>query len=243
VYLSLAVDYVSSAITLLETPGGMLAIGLLAVVGITGKDVTKGAIALVRKLRGKTPTSIKPSSKGMVSVEIDGTILELGEVVVRVALDPSVRAAMEKVIAEPLAKDGIESVSLGVGENLERIEKSEGEYFRALPISEADEFVTNYRKVFSIEALSFKTGRKWKLNDGQGAAKSVIVSDKDFVARVDKNEIAFRKGDLLICDVVERSRRTATGFKSEYEIVRVIEHRPPPPPHPVLDWGNDNPNG
>ena len=116
------------------------------------------------------------------------------------------------------------------------IEKEEGECFRAPLSSAADEFVTNYRKVFSIASLSFKPGQKWKLNDGQGAPKTVIMSDKDFAGRVDRSEIAFSKGDLLICDVVERSRRTPTGFKSEYEIVRVVEHRPPAPPHPVLPW-------
>ena len=51
----------------------------------------------------------------MVSVEIDGTTIEVPEIVARLALDPSVRVAMEKVIAEPLAKDGIDSVSIGGG--------------------------------------------------------------------------------------------------------------------------------
>jgi hypothetical protein len=51
------------------------------------------------------------------------------------------------------------------------------------------------------------------------------MSDADFQARVDASQEAFAKGDLLVCEVVETSRRTATGFRSDYEIVRVKEHR------------------
>lgn len=226
VWLSLIVDNASALKGLLETGDGQLAFNLLSVLGVTvGGPI--GAVQLIKKLKGKAPTNVTQLPTGMVSLEIDGTKIEVPEPVARVTFNSSVRVAIEKVIAEPLSRDGIESVSLGTSASVEKIEKSEGEYFRAPPLAESDEFVSKYRKMFSIVTLSFKQGQKWKLNDGQGAPKSVIMSDAEFAARVDRSEVSFSKGDLLICDVVERSRRTAAGFKSEYEIVKVVEHRPP----------------
>jgi hypothetical protein len=84
----------------------------------------------------------------------------------------------------------------------------------------------NTIKVFSIVSLSFKAGNKWRLSDGHGSAKSVTVHDAEFLEKIDSNDVRFGKGDLLIFNVREVDRRTPKGLKSEYEILRVIEHRP-----------------
>jgi hypothetical protein len=159
-----------------------------------------------------------------IAVEVDGNTIEVDEPVARVALDVNVRLSLERVIAEPLSKEGIDSVEIGEGAAVERIEKGEGYSFLAPPDREAGVFESRYRAPFSIISLSFKEGNKWRLHDGKSAINA-FVEDTDFLARVDHSDVAFSKGDLLICDVRVVTRQEAKGLKAEYFIERVVEHR------------------
>ncbi|MEO8926386.1 MAG: hypothetical protein ABI306_04410 [Caulobacteraceae bacterium] len=221
IWLTLAVDGVKGAWNIFKTQDVQASAVLLGLLGITAKD---GAIALIRRLKGKRPDRVIPARPGFVSMQLDGDSFEVPDMVARLALDAAVRAAFEKVVAEPLQKDGIEAVTLGEPSNGARVEKSEGDYFKETPTA-PDEFVSRHTKPFSILTLSFKRGQKWRLNDG-ASPRLVKMSDDDFQSRVDASQESFSKGDILVCDVVETSRRTASGaFKSDYEIVRVKEHR------------------
>lgn len=186
-----------------------------------------GVVWLVRRLRGRKPEKVSRKGDGQVVVEIDGSRFEMPEEVFRAAMTQTVRDALEKTIAEPLAKEGIETVEFRkAGSPPVTIPKEEGEFFRSPAVSVDGEFETKHTKVFSIVSLSFKHGNKWKLSDGHGAAKSVVMLDEDFLARVDRSEVRFAKGDVLICDVREIARQTTKGLKAEYQILRVVEHRP-----------------
>ena len=233
VHLSAAVKVAGSVWAFLKGPDVQAAEALIGALGFTGLSVGHGVIAVVRRMKGRRPV-IKASRPGFVSMEIDGVTMEVPEAEARMAMDAGVRAALARVIAEPLERDGIDSVGFG-GEGPDAlITKDEASSFREPIDSGDDEFVSRYQKVFSIQALSFKPDRKWRLSDGHGSAKLVTISDPEFEARVQRNEVRFAKGDVLICDVIERSRRSATGFRSEYEIARVLEHRPAVA-HPSLD--------
>ena len=224
VMLAAAVETGKSAWLWWKTPDVQAAASLLQVLGFTGAG---GAIAIIRWLRGRRPQKVEAAGPGLVRLEVDGEELIVPDAEVRVALNAPVRVAMERVVADPLAREGIDVVAFGRGVHDQAIEKKEGEYFRAISAGD-DEFVARQVKAFSIVDLSFKPGSKWKLNDVHGAARKVMLSDTDFIDRIQRNEERFAKGDLLICEVVESSRRTAAGFKSEYEITKVLEHRPAP---------------
>jgi hypothetical protein len=210
---------------------------LLEVMGITGVSVTGGVIGVVRHLRGKRPRRVRTNADFVV-FDIEGDEFEVPEPVARLALDPGVRAALEKVVAEPLQKDGIERISFGNPVDGPSIDKVEADFFRAIGAAETDEFTSRYTKPFSILTLSFKPGQKWRLNDGR-SKPLVTVSDANFQARVDSGQESFAKGDILICEVIERAARTSSGFKAEYEIVKVIEHRKTePPPGSLFDFSD-----
>ncbi len=225
VWLNLGVHSVSSAWhAYSHSSEAQAAATLLGAIGITAKD---GALAVIRFLRGKHPRRIDPKAPGIVEIEgADGTVIEVPDIAMRLALDPAIRSALEKIISDPLSQEGIDTVILGDNSTAQKIEKSEASYFSALSDVDDSEFVARQTKMFSITTLSFKPGSKWRLNDGHGN-KAVVVSDEEFIGRIERSEEAFSKGDLLVCEVVERSFRTQTGaFKSEYEIVKVLEHRP-----------------
>jgi len=221
--LEVAVEFLKAARDFLAGPDSTAAANLVTV--LTGTGLTFGALALIKKLRGKSP-AVTRREGGKVEVEIDGQKIEVDEVVARVSADTGVRAALERVVAEPLAKDGIDAVRISAGEKVERIEKADGYSFRPPIDREAGAYEYRYRAPFSIVSLSFKAGNKWKLNDGR-TTLNVTVADEGFINRVESSEVAFSKGDILICDVRVETRETPGGLHAEFFIERVVEHRRP----------------
>ena len=80
------------------------------------------------------------------------------------------------------------------------------------------------RSAFSIISLAFKEENKWRLNDGTNAI-SAAIEDADFLGKVDANQISFSKWDILLCDVRVVQKQTDSGLKTEYTVIRVVEHR------------------
>ena len=78
---------------------------------------------------------------------------------------------------------------------------------------------------FSIVSPAFKEDNKWRLNDGQNTF-SVLMKDAAFQHRVNNTDIAFAQGDVLVCDLRTIQWQVEDGVKSEYEVVRVVAHRP-----------------
>jgi hypothetical protein len=84
----------------------------------------------------------------------------------------------------------------------------------------SDEWTT----AFSVVALTFKNGNRWRLYDGQNTI-SVTIKDEVFIRRVNDNEIAFAKGDLLVCRVRVDQWRTGGSLRTDYAVLEVMEHR------------------
>lgn len=197
-------------------------IGLSAAgAGIAGQS----ALAVIRQIRGRRPKRLERHG-GIVRIEFDDdTQIDVEEATARVAFDPEFRTALERVAVEPLNRPGIDAIVLEGDGIEERITQATAGSFLAPPITGDSLIETRHTKVFSIIDLSFKPGKKWRLSDGHGRATLVDVEDASFISRIENSEIAFAKGDILVCDVRETARQTAKGLKAEYAIVRVIEHR------------------
>ena len=222
--LDVAVEFLKAVRDFLVGPDGAAATNLVTI--LTGLGASSvGAIGLIKWLRGRKP-NIERRERGMVEVEVDGRRIIVDEIVARVAVDVSVRASLERIVAEPLARDGIDAVQLGSKEHTERLEKLDGHAFRPTLDSQSGAFVSRYRGQFSIVSLSFKAGNKWRLNDGR-VTSNVTVADEVFLRRVEASEVSFSKGDILVCDVRVESRETPGGLNAESFIERVIEQRKP----------------
>jgi hypothetical protein len=221
--LDVGVTFLQTMRDMWSGPEATAAANLIAVMTF-GTGIPIGAIKLIKMLKGRQPTAIHRKDGGRVEVEINGQRIEVDEPVARVAVDLNVRLALESVIAEPLAKEGIVSVQLGAPGKVECIQKGEGYYFLAPPNHEAGIFESRYRAPISIISLLFKEGNKWRVNDGK-AQINATVSDEEFLAKLNRNEVAFAKDDILICDVRVVTRKETKGLKSEYFIERVVEHR------------------
>jgi len=185
----------------------------------------KSLLWLIKVLRGQTPNKITTLPKDMVRITIGDQTFDIPIALMRLYQDLPVRVAAQKVVEEPLKSDGITSFEVREGKNVRlKVEKQEAPFF-SKPIIEDDMLLdTVVRSNFSIVSLAFKEDNKWRLNDGANPI-SVNIEDKEFLDRVDKNQISFSKGDILLCDVRVVQKQTEQGLRTEYTVVRVVDHR------------------
>ena len=236
VYFAMAVEAAGHAWAFWKKDDVQAAAQLAGLMGLSGAGAVGGAIWAIRKLQGRPATLKSSEAPGSIEIETPTGTIVVPEGVGRIVVDRAVRAALERLVADPLEKDGIDTVIFAQGASAEKIEESEATWFRAPLTLEADEFVSRYTRAFSIVSLHFTAGKKWRLSDGRGPAKLIVIDDEEFNGKVARNEVRFAKGDILICEVVETSRRTDAGFKSDFEIIKVIEHRPAPVTPPQLPF-------
>jgi hypothetical protein len=202
-------DFVSSALNLKE---------LLFASGA-------GLLWLIGKLRNRAPKKIEDVGHGNVRIELETETIEVSLKTLRLYQDISVRQAVEKIV-KPLEKDGIEKFSVKwESKEVTTVTKKEITYFSA-PIPEDEQLHRiEHDSAYSIVSLAFKEDNKWRLYDGNSTI-SVTIRDDDFLRDVDANLLSFSKGDILICRVRTSQWRTASGLKTEYEVLKVKEHRP-----------------
>lgn len=232
VLFAMAIEAAGSAWEFWKKDDVQAAAGLLSLLGFSGV----GVFSTVKNLQGR-PAKLRSSSEpGSVEIETPSGSIVVPEGVGRIVADRAARNALERLVADPLDKEGIDKVSFERDGKIELIKAEEASWFRAPVAFDDDEYVSRYKRAFSIVSLHFTAGKKWRLSDGRGSAKLISIDDEDFNGRVSRNEIRFAKGDVLICEVVEKSRRTYPGFKSDFEIMKVLEHRPAPELPPVLGF-------
>ena len=207
-------------------------IGLL----VGGPAVTYGLFGLIKRLKGGQFDKVEHLAENTVRITIGDQNLDVPVEVLRLYQDIAVRNAAQRVVEEPLKKDGIETfearsdrdgttiISHDTSYTI-RITKEEATYFVKPQIPDFTLVDDIRRSAFSIISLAFKEDNKWRLNDGTNAIGATI-EDSAFLARVDANQISFSKGDILICDVRVVQKQTDSGLKTDYTVVQVVEHRP-----------------
>ena len=184
-----------------------------------------GLIWLVKKLKGRSPDKIEPGEGNNVKIKFGSLSIEIPLELFRLYQDIAVRDALEKLIRNPLQKDGIETFEVRHNRETQQIvKKEEAEYFTCPKVLDEILVEDTRREAFSIISLTFKEDNKWKLFDGN-APISALIEDESFLCMVNNDMIAFSKGDVLICDVKMTQTRGINGLRTEYVVVRVLEHR------------------
>ncbi|PZU78171.1 MAG: hypothetical protein DI546_04210 [Rhizobium sp.] len=183
-----------------------------------------GLLYLMHVLRGRRPDRVEKLSEDTVRITIDGKSTDVPLKLLRLYQDLAVRKALEGVIYEPLKKEGINEFKvLEAKRVVEVVDKTEAVYFVA-PEPDGKVLLEDVRKAaFSIVSLAFKEDNKWRLHDGNSQI-SAIIEDKDFLYKVDHQQISFTKGDVLVCQVRVTQTQTSGGLKTEYAVIKVEDH-------------------
>ena len=189
---------------------------------IGGLGVGPGLFALIKFLRGRRPR-ITRVNEGLYTLTVDGETFEVPIDLLQQYQDVNVRNSVARIV-RPVGESGIDQVQ--IRENDQVVEEVTKEHLASFETPPIDELILNEIRThaFSIVSLAFKNDNKWRLSDGSNTF-SVSMKDDNFRSRVDNNEVAFSKSDVLVCDLRTIQWLTASGVKTEYEVVRVVEHR------------------
>ena len=213
--VSLEPDFITNAIRLKEL--------------LFGGGALTGVLAFIKFLRGRKYTpGDADNGQHKVTIEGDVNTYNVSANVVNIYQDPAARSAVGDIV-RPVQEPGIDKME--IRENHQVIEEVTKENIDSFTPQDANEVSANEiladevnRRWLSIVRLTFKKGNKWQLTDGSNTF-GVVIKDIAFIDRVDNNE-PFTKGDLLVCDLRTIQRRINGIIKTDYEVVRVVEHRP-----------------
>jgi hypothetical protein len=207
---------------------GQAAGTLLTYLGFLTGGAAMGLIQLYRFLAGRSPSSAERHGS-LVTITVDGETITIPMEVLRLYQEVAVNHAIGKLLdtLESGRVDRIEFRRAPGAVPDETLTNADRESF-SLPQPPDETVVDDTRKMaLSIRSLAFQEGNKWRLFDGQNVITATI-EDKDFLSRVDRNEVRFAKSDVLICSVQTVQKQGVEGLKTEHFVKEVLEYKPAP---------------
>lgn len=214
----------STSTAVVNAYGLMEILGVIAKVGVTGTVGGGGLFGLIKWLKNRPIQNIVRLETEGMKIEVEGgetRVVSSSEVRLWSVL--SVRKNVEAVV-RPLDRPGIDKLSFVDGEEGQVINKDEREYFKAPIITEEPIGETTTEKKLQIISATFQDGGKWKFNDGN-AVFFADVLDPDFIRKVQNNEIAFAKDDVLTVLLKTRQSLSNGQIKAEHSVVKILGHR------------------
>lgn len=213
-------DPITSAATLVTLAGFGVCVA---------KNLGQGLLSFIKWLKGRDIQEIVLLGNDRVKVIVDGDSYETEKKIIDLYRNERIRKSLEAAIYKPLQKDGIDS--FGCVEKMPppggaffSISKEESKSFKMT--EPEDELLEENEYVTHIHALNiaFQDDNKWKFYDGSNKFFAEM-KDLNFIERIQNNEIAFRKDDILKVKILMKQKLTGTGLKPEYQILEVLEHR------------------
>lgn len=196
---------------------------ILGAAGFITWNGGKGLIAVLKWLRGRPIVKVIETERG-AEIHVSDEQIEIEREVLALLRDYDTRQALEAVV-KPLTRDGIDVVCFGLEKEIaDSIHKSEAPWFAVPTLDEERLEETEYEATLQIARIEFNEDNKWRFTDGEATFYAAIIDD-EFLNRINKNEEAFTKGDIIKAHVRKRQRRVGENLKPEYCILRVIEHR------------------
>lgn len=197
---------------------------LLGILGFIGVPTGYGLIQLLLKLRNRKIKKVIKEGNSKTVIEVEDEKIETNARVIALFSNVKIRTGLQKIITEPLSKEGIETFSVKKNKKSVEVKNEEKDYFKLSDIPD-EPLKDEVREVY-LKALSviFIEGNKWRFSDGTNEFFAV-VKDEKFVQDVQENRISFTKDDTFLVRLRETQWVTDLGLKTEHEIVEVIGHR------------------
>lgn len=187
----------------------------------------RGLFDLIKRLRGKKPKAELPKGDEVHLDLGESTHIVINRNVYHLYGNAVARQAVEEIV-RPLSEEGIDALRIREEDILlEEILRDDRASFLAPTRDEPETepiLDETYRKALTVVSPDFKEGNKWRVSDGQHEFY-VAMMDAAFNAEVERGDVAFAKGDVLICKLRARQTRTGTKLSTEYEAIEVLDRR------------------
>lgn len=197
---------------------------LLEWLGLIGAG-SKGLLGLLSWLQGRTPSRVELLEKGCVRVFVDGESFDTEKEVLELYRHLALRKALEDAVVKPLRQDGVETFAVIQDEQVAvTLDRAAARWLVAPDVE--DELIDDSETVTSLQIvnIAFRDDNKWRFSDGAGTYYAAI-HDQAFLDRVNKNEEAFAKGDILKVRLHRRQWLSGEDMRTTYTVLEVLEHR------------------
>jgi len=197
---------------------GLLGLGSLC------KD---GLIGFIKWVRGRKIKKVEPLPNRNVKIIIEGDSRIISETLLKLYQDMKVRKGLESAISKPLERQGVDIFGVRSTSETESVfvNKEEARHFQ-VPIQEDVLLSEEVRTTnLQLKSIKFKEGNKWEFYDG-ASEYSASITDLVFLKKIDDNQLAFAKNDILVAEVLERQFQTDKGLKTERIIRKIKNHIP-----------------
>ncbi|NLW92895.1 MAG: hypothetical protein GXY34_15000 [Syntrophomonadaceae bacterium] len=206
---------------------------ILTSLGLAGG--ASGLLQLLKSIKGRKITDVTILENGNTRLMLQGKNgefeqIEVSDNVMKLYRNREVREQVPSIL-KPLEKADIDGFEVRQKtQTIERISKDERTYYDPPEIIDEtrDPVVSNRQALVDIIEVPFQPNLKWKVSEGDNKFWA-SMEDQCFLERMEGREVAFSKGDILQVELETKQVITSSGVKSDYKIVKVVEHIQPPP--------------
>lgn len=225
--LKVVQNFVDGFIAVFSADGVTAVVNLLTLIGFL-KNQNISLIGLIKLLKNRPIEKVEDTDDRIVVIHIThDEKIEVDRRIIDLYKNPRIRRSLENAIAKPLEKDGIDRVitsSEEFGKNEIEITKEEKDYFK-MPDVQEEVLGENVTEVhLQAVSISFIEDNKWRFKRGETIFYA-SVEDKEFIDRVNRNEIQFAKDDVLKVELYSKDYLSPEGLKTIYIVKKVLEHR------------------
>jgi len=224
--LSAVQDLIAQAASLFNSDGVNAIVNAAEILALLGfsSDGGFGVLGLLKWLKNRKIKSIIKLDTGDFHVEAeDGELRISNSKEIKLFSFLSIRKNIEAVFT-PLDRTGVEKVSFLHGNIVNSITKEERDYLHAPVIDQELIDESEIEQSLQIINISFQAGGKWRFGDGN-ATFFAEITDKEFLEKVEQNEMAFAKDDLLKVRLNRKQFISEGSIKTDYIVIKVLDHR------------------
>ncbi len=219
----------TTAVNLFSTQEAQSVLSILSAIGfVTGINSLPNLFSLIKQSMGTIPQKATEKKDGNINISFNHCNITVTPETFKLYNSLAVRQKLEDTLSI-LDSENIDELSFK-NENDETIEKltyQDAKYFVKPSEKEIPEILLNEsirETTVSLVNVALKDDNKWRLSTGGEKPFYATIKDEDFLDKVNKNIISFRKDDLFKVNLKTIQTRGAKGLNESYEVLKVIEH-------------------
>jgi hypothetical protein len=226
--LSVHQDIIQDILKIFSSDQMAGAVNILQLLGFLGLSNIYGLIQLIKKLNNKKIQKVIELDNNQIEIQISPIeSYKTDSRVIKLYRNSRIRSSLERVITEPLQRDGVEYVKfVDIKNQKEIIISKEDKDLFFTPKLEDEILGENESTAYvQVVAISFKGGNMWRFSRS-GVEFFALIQDQEFIKKIDNHEIQFGKDDIMHVRLNAKDYLTERGLRTEYKIIEVIEFRP-----------------